>query len=245
VPSVTTVQPGKASQPVTSPNGVTTYRWRDGSLHNTPEPGSGQNPAPVVTQPNPTPVTGGGSGLTAAQKAELAADPAQAYRYMMQQLGYSPDAPGMLGNFLRQKFQPLLEARMAAEGLNNGGPENASYLDQIDQIVGGFGSGLAAKGGNFFGEQAAFAKQAAGSARPYLDQLSDQSQAVKYLNQLASLQYAGVNPLIQQATADQLTRAGNQYGDYSFAFEGPGLGNIDPFTQWLMQQQNYRGIFGY
>jgi hypothetical protein len=242
VPSTTTVHPGTPSQPVTSPDGTTNYRWPDGSLHNKPfVPGlthtetSGTGASTIAS----------GGGLTAAQKMALGADPDQAYRYMMQQLGYNPDAPGLLGNFLQKRFQPLLEARMAASGLESG-DNTAGYLDTIDQIIKGFGGGMVSSGGgnDFFQQLAATGNRAAGGAQPYLDSLKDQSQAMQYLNQIASLRFAGANPLIQQSGADVADRSNKAYQDLSFNTELRGQ-NIDPFTQWLMTQPQYRGIFGY
>lgn len=220
-----------------------------------PAPGTGSGgPAaqqPAATTPGTTPTQGlpegyqgnnaGATGdLTAAQRLALSSDPNQAYRYMMQQIGFNPDAPGLLGKFLQQKFQPLLEARVAASGVS----DNSNYMDNIGNIINGFGGGLFQKGGNFFGDLASAGRNAAQQGSGYLNNLQDQTQAEQFLQQLGQLQYAGTNPLIQQAMADQMRNSFNQYGDLSFNQEGAGK-NIDPFQQWLMSQAKYKGIFGY
>lgn len=222
-----------------------------------PAPGTGSGgPAaqqPTAQQPVTTPAVaptqglpdgyqgtnaGNTGSLTAAQRLVLSNDPNQAYRYMMQQLGVNPDAPGLLGKFLQQKFQPLLEARMAASGVGN----NQNYMDTIDQVINSFGGGLFQKGGNFFGDLANVGNQAVQQGAGYLNNLQDQQQAMQYLQQLGQLQYAGSNPLIQQAMADQMKRSFNAYNDLSFNQEGAGK-NISPFEEWLLGQPRYKGIF--
>lgn len=223
----------------------------------TPAPGTSSttppSTPPVASQPLPPGYQGQGGGssqLTPAQKMALASDPNQAYRYMMNQIGYNPDAPGLLGNFLQKRFQPLLEARMAAGGLEGAtvgadGQMQSNYMDSIDQLINGFGGAAMGKtgGGNFFGDMATIGNNAARNAAPVLGQLKDQSQAMQYLQQLGSLRYAGANPLIQQAGADVMQAGQNAYQDNAFNNELAGR-NIDPFTQWLQSQSKYRGIYG-
>ena len=229
-------QPGGTQPPATSQPG-------------TSQPGTGnpagapQAPAPP-TQGLPTGYKGqnagaGGGGLTAAQRLALSDDPNQAYRYMMQQLGYNPSAPGLLGNFLKKRFQPLLEARMAASGVT----DNSNYMDTIDQIINEFGGNLFQKGGNFFGNLRDVGTQAAQGARPYLDSLQDQNQAMQYMNQLGMLRYAGANPLVQQSVADEMQRGREGYQDEAFNRELAGQ-QLDPFTAWLMNSR-YRNYFGF
>jgi hypothetical protein len=159
---------------------------------------------------------------------------------MMQQLGFDPSAPGLLGKFLKQQFQPLLEARMAAAGVG----DNAHYMDTLDSTIRDFGGGLFQKGGNFYGNLANIGTQAAQQGAGYLNQLTDQDQAQQYLQQLGMLRFAGNNPLVQQAMADQMQRANQDYQDLSLNQELNGQ-NIDPFQQWLLGQSRYRSIFGY
>lgn len=208
----------------------------------TPGTGGGTGGGGAAPGTTPTTNTGGtGSGLNAAQAGVLSRDPALAYRYMMQQLGYDPSAPGLLGKFLKQQFQPLLEARMAAANVS----DDASYLDTLDNTIKDFGSGLFQKGGNFYGNLANIGNQAAQQGAGYLNQLKDQEQAQQYLQQLGMLRYAGTNPLIQQAMADEMRRANETYQDLSFNTEAGQSKNIDPFQQWLLGQSRYRSIFGY
>lgn len=203
-----------------------------------PVTGKPKTPAPVTNTVQP-PTAG---GLTAAQKQALVDDPDRAYKYMMQRMGYNTDAPGMLGKYLKQRFQPLLEARMAASNVS----DSANYADQIDQTIGGFGSGLfdKANGGNFFSNLRQTGRDAAQNAQPFLNNLQDQSQAIQYLNQLGVLNYAGSNPLVQQSAADEMARARSGYEDFSFNNELAGK-NIDPYTEWLQQQERFRYLFGY
>lgn len=196
---------------------------------------------------------GGGGNLTPAQRMALASDPNQAYRYMMQQIGYNPDAPGLLGRFLEQRFKPLLEARMAASGLEGAsaqdGQLSSSYMDRIGETIGDFGAGAFGRGGNlgggggFFQNLTNLGNSAAHNASGVLGELKDQSQAMQYLQQLGSLRYAGANPLVQQSAADVMQRGQNRYQDYAFNNELAGK-NIDPFTRWLLEQSQYRGIYG-
>jgi hypothetical protein len=189
-------------------------------------------------------------GTTAAQRMALASDPQQAFRYAMQQAGLNPDAPGLLGNFLKKRFQPLLEARMAAAGVGN----NSNYMDTIDSVIRDFGLGLMGKGGgggsmpggDFYGGLAGIANQAQQQGGDYLNNLSDQSQAMQYLQQLGSLRFAGANPLVAQSAADVMERTRNQYQDTAFQNELAGR-NIDPFTRYLQSQNpfTYRTIYGY
>lgn len=180
--------------------------------------------------------------LTAVQKMALGADPQQAYRWMLQQIGVNPDMPGMLGNFLQKRFQPLLEARLATAGLQGGG-NDAAYLDRIDEVIRNFGTSFTDKsqGGNFFQGLQTMANDALQQGGGFLDMLKDQGQSQQYLNQLASLRFAGVNPLIQQAMADQLSTAQNLYNDASFN----DITFNDPYQQWLRRQEKYRSIFGF
>lgn len=198
------------------------------------DPATGQ---PTTTAPQPqTP-----GALNAAQKQALSDDPNQAFRYMMQQLGYNLDAPGMLAGYMKKRFAPLLQARLAASSVG----DNSNYLDQIDQTINGFGGGLfdKAAGGNFYQNLRQTGEQAAQQGMGYINSLQDQEQAQQYLSQLGVLRYAGANPLIQQAQADQMDRAKNQYNDLAFNNELAGK-NIDPYIEWLRQQQQYRGLFG-
>lgn len=219
-----------------------------GLNNGTPTNGNGQPVDPVTGQPTSntgTPQTtqtpGANGGMTAAQKLALSQDPAMAYRYMMQQMGYNPSAPGLLGNFLKQKFQPLLEARLAA---SNVGAGDGSYMDTIDQTIRDFGGGAFQKGGNFFGNLANIGNQAAQQGAGFLNGLQDQEQAQQYLQQLGMLRYAGSNPLIQQSMGDEMRRANEAYQDLAFNNELSGQ-NIDPFQQWLLGQSRYKSIFGY
>ena len=117
----------------------------------TPGTGGGTGGGGAAPGTTPTTNTGGtGTGTNAAQNLALSKDPALAYRYMMQQLGFDPSAPGLLGKFLKQQFQPLLEARMAAAGVG----DNAHYMDTLDSTIRDFGGGLFQKGGNFYGNLA-------------------------------------------------------------------------------------------
>lgn len=195
-------------------------------------------PAPV--QPPQAPQVPGapGSGLTAAQKAMLSDDPNQAYRYAMQQQGYNVDAPGLLGGYLKSRFKPLLEAAMAASEVG----DNSNYMDNIGNTINSFGSGLFQQGGDFYGNLRQQGQQALGNAGGYLNALTDQSQAQQYLNQLGMLRYAGSNGLVQQAMADEMGRAGNQYNDYAFQEEGAGR-NINTYLEWL-RRNRYAGLFG-
>lgn len=207
----------------------------------TPGTGGGTGGGGAAPGTTPTTNTGGtGTGTNAAQNLALSKDPALAYRYMMQQLGFDPSAPGLLGKFLKQQFQPLLEARMAAAGVG----DNANYMDTLDSTIRDFGGGLFQKGGNFYGNLANIGTQAAQQGAGYLNQLTDQEQAQQYLQQLGMLRFAGNNPLVQQAMADQMQRANQDYQDLSFNQELNGQ-NIDPFQQWLLGQSRYRSIFGY
>jgi hypothetical protein len=222
-------------------------------------PGAPTPAAPGVTNPvtgTNAAYTGGTNtgasalGTTAAQRMALASDPQQAFRYAMQQAGLNPDAPGLLGNFLKKRFQPLLEARMAAAGVGDSG----NYMDTIDSVIRDFGLSLMGQGGgggsmpggDFYGGLAGIANQAQQQGGEYLNNLSDQSQAMQYLQQLGSLRFAGANPLVAQSAADVMERTRNQYQDVAFQNELAGR-NIDPFTTYLKSRNpfTYRTIFGY
>lgn len=179
------------------------------------------------------------SGLTPAQKDYLATHSDQAYRYMMKQIGYNPDAPGLLGRWLEQRFRPLLAARLAASNVSLDG----NFTDQIGNTINDFGGGLfSGSGQNFFAGLRNIANDALQNGNSFLTNLRDQTQAQQYMNQLLSLRYSGGNPLVQQAIADQATAASNMYDDYSFDNEGAGK-NIDPYLAWL-RNSKYGNIFG-
>jgi hypothetical protein len=67
----------------------------------------------------------------------------------------------------------------------------------------------------------------------------------QYLNQLATLKYAGANPMIQQSIADTLQRGQEQY-DYNRPFDqmngGKSLG--DPYLEWLRRNPAYNRYLG-
>lgn len=184
-----------------------------------------------------------GGGVTAAQRMALAQDPDTAYRFMLRNMGMNPDAPGLFGRFLKSQFQDLLSAYTGQVGSND-----PAAVDNIDGLINQFGQGLFQRGNTgFFGGL----RNTAGAALnnpgniDSLNNLTDQSQAMKWMQQNAMLANAGSGQLQAQAAADVLRRATNLYGDYSFNEEGAGR-NIDPFQRWLMSQGNqYRGIFNY
>jgi hypothetical protein len=183
----------------------------------------------------------GSAGLNAAQAGALADDPDQAYQFMLRQLGMDPNVPGYFSKFLKQKFAPLLQARLAAQALGNGGDPgggNGQYLDNIGGNIGEFGKEAFATGGNFFQNQTSIANQALQNAQPYLSGLTDQDQVKGYLDQLNTLAYAGANPLIQQSLADTITRGYDQYKYDSFNKLVPGQQG-DPYLEWLKNNAKY------
>lgn len=207
--------------------------------------GPGAQTPPVTPPAGQTPPSGylGGNagdvnGLSAANRMGLATDPQQAYRYMMQQLGMNPDQVTGFSKFMKQRFAPLLEARVAAAGAS----DNSGYMDNVDQIIRDFGSGLtqqSPQGTGFFNNLQQIGNQAAQS--PFLSGLNDQDQVQQYLAQIGQLRFAGANPMVQQSMADQMKNAFNQYNDADFY----GNGKVDAFKEWLLRQSQYRGIFGY
>lgn len=207
------------------------------------------NKAPgSVVIPPANPGLGGGSpvnnaagsgGLNAATSAAIAEDPDFAYNYMIRQLGLNPEIPGYFNNFLKQKFSPLLQARLAASQVQGGGAQGGQYLDQIGGTVQGFGQGLFQQGGNFYGQLSDIARQAlGGGAQSYLGGLEDQGQVKGYLDQLQTLAYAGANPLVQQSLADTITRGYDQYKWDSLMRMNQGQQG-DPYLDWLRQNAKY------
>lgn len=203
------------------------------------------NPAPPPP-PNPglggAPGGGGSAGLSGAGAAGLADDPELAYQYMLRQLGIDPSIPGYFSSFLKQKFAPLLQARLAASALGEGGApgiDNGRYLDQFGNTVQDFGRSLFQQGGNFYQGQADIAQRALQGAQPYLSGLENQDQVKGYLDQLQTLAYAGANPLVQQSLADTIDRGYQQYKYNSFQQMNAGQGAGDPYLEWLRNNAKY------
>ncbi len=176
--------------------------------------------------------------LSTIQRSMVSDDPDMAFRETMRRIGRNPDAPGLIGNFIRRRFQPLLEARMAVEGIGGG-----NAIGNVDNVMDEFGRSLfQSRGGDMFQELRSQAEGALAAGAGTLNALQDQGQAIQYINSLMAMRHAGANQVVQQALADQMRNAANAYGDYSFDVEGRGQ-NIDPFLQWARAQERFRGLF--
>lgn len=184
---------------------------------------------------------GGGQGstgrYTAIQQALMANDPDLALSIGMRNQGYDINSPGLLNNFIKNRFGSVLEGRVAAEGADG----TSGYLDQIDRVVEDFAKGLVSRGGNFYGDMRAAGQRALAGGRGYLNQLSDQGKAAQYVQQMQGLIHTGSNDLVQQALSDVLKRDVTNFGLYSFDNEGAGK-NIDPFMEWWSRRPTY-GLF--
>ena len=210
---------------------------------------NGQNPAqsPANYSPGDSTQTAqqqqggaGYGGLTSAQKAAMAADPQMAFRYMMKQMGYNPDAPGLFGRFMQQTFEPGWESYVAAQGLGNQG-----YADNLGQYMQQFTGALGGSGFDQFMRNATQSALANPNLRSYLNALPDQTQAEQYMQQLAAGQNFGANPLVQNALKSLYDIATNQYVDYSFGLNG-GAPPTNPqmFYDWIKSNYpNYGLIF--
>lgn len=177
--------------------------------------------------------TGAGIGsgqYTPAQQAYMAAlaqnDPDTLLALGMRKQGYDLNAPGVLNRFIKGRFANLLSARIAAAGAGGG-----SYLDNIQDYVNDFASGVTGQGGRFFSDLAAIGREALSGGADYINNLSDQQDAARYVQQLQGLVHAGDNAMVQQSLADVLKREMADYGLYAFDNEGSGY-NIDPFLKW-------------
>lgn len=202
-----------------------------GGTPGAPAAGAGAGGAPGTPQPGM-----GGGDMNAAQRMALA-DPGTRYRYMMQQLNLNPDAPGILGKFLARRFQPLLEARVAASDVTGQG----NYLDTIDQVIQQFAQGATQRGGGFYGNLSNIGSQAMNQGQDWLALNPDQEKVQQYMAQLNALRYAGHNPMIQAGVQGQMDAATGAYADYEFGNLGGGQ-ELSPFARWL-RQSPYRDIY--
>lgn len=211
------------------------------------------NTSPPVKNPGlptPNPALAGqpgvNGGLSGAGAAELSGDPHLAYLWMMRQLGFDPTAPSRFGSFLQKRFEPLLSARLAASQVQGGGDKGTTYLGSIGDVINSFGGGLFQQGGDFFGEQRDIANQALGNqgTASFLGGIQEQSQVEQYLNQLATLKYAGANPMIQQSIADTLQRGQDLYDQSAFDQMNSGKGAGDPYLTWLRNNPLYNKYLG-
>jgi hypothetical protein len=134
----------------------------------------GPNTSPPVKNPGlPTPNPGVNGGYNAALADQLNSNPDYAFRYMLRQLGFDPNAPS--------------------------------------RFVGNVG---------------------------------EQSAVEQYLNQLATLKYAGSNPMIQQSIADTIQRGQQQYEDFTTEQLTSGQSLGDPYLEWLRRNPAYNRYLG-
>lgn len=212
-------------------------------------PGGGNNQGTGTVAPTGgNPAANGGQGLgNAASNAVLGApqNADLAYQYMLRSIGWDPTVPSRFGDFLKQRFSPLLQADLAASAITGGGPGGSGYLDNIQRTINNFGQGMT-NGDAFFANEAAKAQDVLGNpaALDYLGGIQDQQQVQQYLSQLATLQYAGANPMIQQSIADTLDRARQQYDYNAFQQLQAGQGQGDPYLTWLKNNPFYNRYLG-
>jgi hypothetical protein len=208
----------------------------------------GPNTSPPVKNPGlPTPNPGVNGGYNAALADQLNSNPDYAFRYMLRQLGFDPNAPSRFGDYMKKRFQPLLSADLAARGLSDtGGPGGAQAMQTIANDVAGFGRRLFAGGGDFFGQERDLANNAMGNqnALDFLGNVGEQSAVEQYLNQLATLKYAGSNPMIQQSIADTIQRGQQQYEDFTTEQLTSGQSLGDPYLEWLRRNPAYNRYLG-
>lgn len=220
----------------------------DGSYTNA----RGQTPQQAGADPNATSnAIAGGNGQngnpgTAFGSDVLSQDPDLAYQYMLRQLGWDPTAPSRFGDILKKQFSPLLQADLATSAVSGGGAGGAQYLDNLQNTIANFARGAGQQGGNFFGNESAKAQNVLQdpTALDYLGQIQDQSQVEQYLNQLATLEYTGSNPLIQQSIADSLQSGQQQYDYDAFNQVNTGQSQGDPYLTWLRNNAKYNRYLG-
>jgi hypothetical protein len=239
-------QPTPTGPPTITISGIPYTRGSDGVYRNA----RGQTPQQAGADPNAVNSAVSGQenkGLGSAFGSDvLSSNPDLAYQYMLRQLGWDPTTPSRFGQYLQKRFSPLLQANLAASQVQSGGNQGATYLDTIQNTIRQFGQGLAGQGGNFFAGQRDLANSTLqnSNALDYLSQIQDQSQVEQYLNQLATLQYAGANPMVQQSVADAIQRGQQQYDWESFNQVNNGTGQGDPYLTWLRNNAKYNRYIG-
>lgn len=171
------------------------------------------------------------------QNQALLSDPETAYRYMMEGMGYNPDAPGFYNSFLHDTEEPLIGHALSLLGIGGGNAAEMTpgFLQQL-------GTSLVTPGSNGLANLQNWAHGQAGAFGNALNQLTNQQQAAQSFGDIKALEMAGSNPLLSQAVHDIYTRSAAGYGDYAFQHELGQHHNIDPYISWL-QSGPYAGLF--
>jgi hypothetical protein len=210
----------------------------------------GNQPVPPAATPTPTATTPGtptvnGNGVngpfTSALADKLASDPQAMMNVALQRLGYSPERPGQVGNFLANIMAPAFAAQAQLGGFQKGAdPMQYDNMNIANDTMGLSGQFL--KPGVDASAQVRGLATGALSNPTFMSMLGNpggdnplqnQIQMLGFLNQTRT---NGLNPLVQSATEAALNQAATKYNMGSLGELNGGQQMPVNFLDWLKTQ---------
>lgn len=199
--------------------------------------GGGQPPAAVPATP-----ADANNPFNANQEiATAGADDTMLAQLAMKAMGLDLGRPGLFGKQIARFLLPLLQARRAAYGFQGGGGGQQGMTGLTQDIL-NFAKGATQQGGNFFQAAQQYGQGVANNPefQQYLSRLTNPEEQQAALRSLQPLLYAGANPMVAQAIADETARQQLAYQTQSFQGLNPNSGVPAPsgiYGQFLGQQQ--------
>lgn len=206
----------------------------------------GSSLTPTVTPP-PTPGTPPPGGPAGSQQGQLAQNvilgtpgdkgDETMLQMLMERIGIDLGNPGLYGGTIASainEYLPYYRSLLGLQGDSTPGAVNNQYTSGLDNLVGMIGNNT------FFSGMQDFAGKTRDTLLGALPRLRDVGEQQNYLNALLSLDSAGQNPLLRQASADDATRAWLGYRSENFN-KPPGTpGAPTSYIDWLLGQNDPR-----